>query len=117
MTIKQTVYSALSSVLANTWAVELPVDVQWPAIVFDIDTTPEQAWVQGGTYDQHTIGVVIYAKTIGEIDTLKSQVDTALEAITGYMVDGDRGDATYEDDPSVYGYFSNHVIRLRRSDG
>lgn len=117
MTIKQSVNSALSAVLANTWAVELPPDVQWPAIVFDIETTPEQAWVLGGTYDQHTVGVVIYAKTIGELDALKSQVDTAMESITGYMLDGDRGDSPYEDDPSVYGFYSNHVIRLRRSDG
>lgn len=117
MTIKQTIYSALSAVLANTWATELPVDVTFPCIVFDIETTPEQQWVLGGGYDQHTVGVVIYAKTLGELDTLKPQVDTALEAIAGYMLDGDRGDANYEDDPSVYGFYSNHVIRLRRSDG
>lgn len=117
MTIKQTINTALSAVLANTWANELPPDPTFPVIVFEIESTPEQQWVLGGTYDQHTVGVVIYAKTLGELDTLKPQVDTALEAITGYMLDGDRGDADYEDDASVYGFYSNHVIRLRRADG
>lgn len=117
MTIKQTINTALSAVLANTWAIELPPDVAFPAIVFDIETTPEQQWVQGGGYDQHTVGVVIYAKTLTELDTLKPQVDAALEAIPGYMLDGERGDADYEDDASVYGFYSNHVIRLRRADG
>ena len=117
MTIHQTVYAALAAVLPNTWATELPPDVTWPAMVFDIETTPEQQWVQGGGYDQHSIGVVIYAKTMGELATYKPLIDAALEAVPGYMADGDRGDADYEDDPSLYGYYCNHVIRLTRAQG
>lgn len=116
MTIKTTVNTALSAVLSNTWAVELPVEPTWPAIVFDIDTTPEDFWATpaGSAYDQHTINVVILAKTQTEIETLLPQVNTALEAVTGYLLDGERGDAAYEDDASIYAYFTNHVIRTPR---
>ena len=117
MTIKQTVLTALSAALPNTWAVELPQNPTYPAIVFEIDTAPEQQWVLGGGYDQHTVSVVILAKTLGEIETLNPQIIAAMEAIPGYMLDGDKGDADYEDDASVYAYFSNHVIRLRQDAG
>lgn len=117
MSIKQTVNTALSAVLNNTWAVELPVEPTFPAIVFEIETTPEQQWVQGGGYDQHTVTVSILAKTLDEVHTLNLAVIAAMEAIPGYLLDGDRGDASYEDDPSLYGYFSNHVIRLQKNLG
>lgn len=117
MTIAEIINTALSAVLSNTWSEELPPEPVWPAIVFNIESTPEQQWVQGGGYDQHSVGVVIYAKLKTEIKLLKPLVLAALEAIPGYMLDGDFGDANYEDDASVYGFYSNHVIRLRRSDG
>jgi hypothetical protein len=116
MTIKTTVYTALNAVLSNSWAVELPPSPTWPAIVFEVDTTPEDFWATpaGAAYDQHTISVVILAKTQNEIETLLPQVNTALEGVAGYLLDGDRGDAAYEDDASVYAYFTNHVIRTPR---
>lgn len=114
MSIKQILTSALSAVLPNTWAVELPADPVWPALVFDIDTKPEPGWVLGGGYDQHTVSVVILARTLGEIEALQPQIDAALQAVAGYMTDEDRGDADYEGDASLYAYFSNHVIRIRR---
>lgn len=114
MTVYQTVTTALKTVLANSWATELPNNVTFPAIVFDVETTPEPQWVLGGTYEQHTVGVFIYAKTLGEIQTLKPLIYAALQAVPGYMLDADSGDAEYEDDASVYGNYSNHVIRLRQ---
>lgn len=114
MSIKQILTGALSAVLPNTWAVELPADPAWPAIVFDIDTKPESGWVQGGGYDQHTVSIVILARTLGEIEDLQLQIDAALQVVAGYLTDEDRGDADYEGDASLYGYFSNHVIRTRR---
>jgi len=117
MSIKQTVLTALSAVLSNTWAVELPVNPTFPAIVFEVDTTPEQQWVQGAGYDQHTISVTILARTLDEVQTLNLAVIAAMEVIPGYLLDGDRGDAAYEGDASVYGYFSNHVIRLQKNLG
>lgn len=115
MTIKSQVLTALTAVLANTWAVELPEQPTWPAIVFDIDSEPEPNWVQDGGYDRHTISVVILAKTLVEIPALQTSVDAALAAIPVYMGEEGRGDADYEPDPSVYAYFSNHVIRTRRT--
>jgi hypothetical protein len=114
MSIKQIMLAALSGVLANTWAVELPLSPVWPALVFDIDTTPETGWVMGGGYDQHTVNVVILARSLGEIEALQVQVDAALSVLAGYLRDDDRGDADYEGDASVYGYFSTHVLRTRR---
>lgn len=114
MTIYQTVTTALKTVLANSWATELPSNVTFPAIVFDVESVPEQQWVLGGSYDQHTVGVFIYAKTLTELTTLKPLVVTALQTIEGYMLDGESGDAEYEEDASVYGFYTNHVIRLRQ---
>ena len=113
MTIQATVTAALSAVLANTWAVELPVEPTWPAIVFDIDSTPEDRWVLGGGYDQHLVAVVILARERTEIATLRPQIEAALQAIPGYMADEEHGDADYADDPSVYAYFMNFRIRTR----
>jgi hypothetical protein len=113
-TIKQLVTTALSPVVSNTWAVELPLNPTWPAIVFDIETQPEKGWVLGGGYEQHTVSVVILAKTQGEITALHAQVKTAMKSIVGYLEDGDHGDADYEPDASVYGYFSNHIVRKRQ---
>lgn len=115
MTIHADITTALSAVLANTWAGELPEQPTWPAIVFDIDTDPEQGWVLGGGYDQHTVAVVSLAKTRTELAALQVQIDAAMEALPGYLRDEGRGDADYEDDASVYAYFANYVIRRSRS--
>ncbi|WP_395008647.1 hypothetical protein [Undibacterium sp.] len=114
MNIKQRVIAALSPVLNNTWAVELPSNPMWPAIIFDIETQPEKGWVMGGGYEQLTVSVVILAKTQAEISALHEQVKVAMKAVAGYLEDGDHGDADYEPDASVYGYYSNHVVRMRQ---
>lgn len=117
MTIKTIINTALSGVLANTWAVELPLQPTFPAIIFEINTVPEDNWAvppSGSAYDQHTVFVTILAKTLAEIETLTPLVDTALEGIAGYLLDSERGDADYEPDASVYAFFCNHVIRQPR---
>jgi hypothetical protein len=70
--------------------------------------------VQGGGYDQHAVTVIVLAKEKTQITTLQPQIDTAFEGIEGYMFDDDRGDADYEDDPSVYAYYMNFVVRTPR---
>ena len=118
MSIKTIVNTALSGVLVNTWAVELPLQPTFPAIIFEINTVPEDNWAVpgafGSAYDQHTIFVTILAKTLTEIETLTPLVDTALEGVAGYMLDGECGDADYEPDASVYAFFCNHIIRKPR---
>jgi hypothetical protein len=113
MTIKSDLLAALTPVLANTWAVELPEQFTLPAIVFDVVSQAENVWTYGADYDQHTVSVTILAKTLAELPALQASVDTALMAMSGYLFDEERGDATYEDDASIYGFFSNHVIRYR----
>lgn len=114
MTIKQTVLATLEPILSNTWAVELPERPTWPAAVFDIDTEQEKSWVQGGGYDQHTVNVVILGRDLDQVETLKGQMRTAMESLSGYMDTESEGDAEYEDDPEVYSYFMNFRIRARR---
>lgn len=116
MSIKATIITALTPVLSNVWAVELPVKPTFPAIVFEIETNPENIWAtpSGAAYDQHTVSVVILAKTLTQVETLLAQTIAALELIPGYLLDGERGDASYEEDASVYGYYTNHVIRKQR---
>lgn len=111
MTINQSVLSALTPIVANTWAVELPENPTFPALVFEVETNPEQTWVMGGGYDQHTVTVYILTKTVQERIAIESQIKTALGNVSGYLFEGDSGDADYEDDASIYAYFSTHVIR------
>lgn len=113
MTIKSDLLAALTPVLSNTWAIELPVQPIFPVIVFDLSSQAENVWTLGADYDRHTVSVVLLTKTLAEIATLQPQIDAALMAMPGYMLDEERGDAPYEGDASVYGFFSNHVIRYR----
>ena len=115
MTIKQSVLAALEPVLANTWAIELPERPTWPAIVFEVETAPETGWTIGAGYEQNVVNVVILSRDLEEVEALKPQVRTAIEVLPGYMTDEDHGDAEYEGDPEVYGYFMNFRIRTQQS--
>jgi hypothetical protein len=113
MTVKSDVNTALSAVLANTYAIELPSEPTWPAIVYEIDTERETGWVLGAEYEQHVIAVTLLSDSLAEVATLKDQVETAMRALDGYMGLEDHGDAEYEDDARIYGYFMNYRIRTR----
>lgn len=112
-TVKEIVTTALSAVLTNTWAVELPPDPTYPALVFEIETDTETAWCLGGGYDQHDIVITILSTTQEQIDTLKPQIRTAIEALASFMYEDQSGDVSFEDDPNVYGY--QMTFRLRTS--
>lgn len=114
MTIKQLVLGLLEPHCANTWAIELPHSPSWPAVVFEIDSTPEGQWVYGGGYDQHTVSVVVLAETLDEIEALKPGIRTALEAPLQSLGLEDEGDADYEADPEVYAYYFTAVFRTPR---
>lgn len=111
MTIGTTINTALTAVLANTWAVELPPEPEFPAIVFEIDSTPETGWVLGAGYTQHVITVTTLAYTRTELMALAASIQSAMEAITGFITEEESGDASFEDLPGVYGYFQNFRIR------
>lgn len=111
MTIGTTITTSLTAVLANAWAVELPPEPTFPAIVFEIDSTPEPGWVLGGGYTQHVVTVTVFSKTRTELITLKNSVQTAIEAIAGFITEEESGDAQFEDLPGVYAYFQNFRIR------
>ncbi len=112
MTINELLLSTITPILSNVWADELPVDATFPAIVFEVVTESEKTWVLGGGYDQHAVTLYFYTKTLPERTTLEKAVREALQALPSYLIDGERGDAEYEEDASVYAYFSDHVIRL-----
>jgi len=114
MNIDQLVTSALSPVLSNSFSANLPLNPTWPAIFFTVETQPESGWVLGGGYEQHTVSVIILAKTKNEIATLLEQVKAAMKQIPVYLIEGGSGDAEYEADASVYGYYTEHVIRMRQ---
>lgn len=114
MTINETIIAALTPVLSNIWAVELPPNPTFPALVFEVETTPEQTWVQGGGYDQHAVTIYVLARSRDTVATLLQQVNAALEALPQYIVAGDAGDADFEDDAEVYAYFVTHTLRLPR---
>lgn len=115
MTIKEMVYQALTAVLPNSHAVELPKRPTWPAIVFEIDTQPEVGWTIGAGYEQNVVTVVILSPDLDQIEVFKSQIRSAIEVLSGYMTDEEHGDAEYEADPEVYGYFMNFRIRTQQS--
>jgi len=108
------VTSLLTPVLANSWAIELPPNPTWPAIVFEVATEPEEGWSAGVSYDRHDVQVVILARTLDEVLTLQPQVVAAFEACPQLMYEDASGDADYEADAEVYGRFVTFVLRTRR---
>ncbi len=111
MTIGTTINTALTAVLANAWAAELPPEPVFPAIVFEIDSTPETGWVLGGGYTQHVVSVYSFAHTKTELATLRPSIQAAMELIEGFITEEESGDAQFEDLPGVYAYYQNFRIR------
>jgi len=111
MTIGTTITTALNAVLANSWADTLPPEPTFPAIVFEIDSTPESGWVLGGGYTQHVVTVTTFAHTKTEITTLTALVESSIETITGFIADEESGTAQFEELPGVYAFFQNFRIR------
>lgn len=111
MTIGSSIKTALESVLANSWAVELPVDPDFPAIVYEVDSTPETDWVIGGGYTQHVVTVTSFSYQKSELMTLVAAIQASIEQITGFITEEESGDANFEELPSVYAYFQNFRIR------
>lgn len=116
MTIHELLTQALGSVLANTWAVELPPRPTWPAAVFDVDSEPEDQWCAGGGYTRHDVHLVVLARTIEELDALLpagggGPFRDALEVLPAYQYEDGSGDADYEPDPEIYGRYL--TVRMR----
>ena len=59
MTVHETITAALVPAMPNTWARELPPDPVWPALVFDVDSEPEEAWSMAGGYTAHDVNVYL----------------------------------------------------------
>lgn len=114
MTIDEILYAALSAVLPNAHSVELPDKPTWPALVFEVNSTPEPGWVLGGGYDQHEVMVSTLARSKREIHELKAQIVAALEALSGYLGEEFAGDADYQGEAGVYAYVQNFRLRTRR---
>lgn len=115
MTIGATVSTALSAVLANSWAVELPPETAYPAIVFEIDSTPETGWVRGVRHTQHVVTVTTFARTRTELATYEASIQSAMEVLTGFVAEEESGDAAFEELPGVYAFFQNFRIRTTTS--
>lgn len=115
-TIHQQLTATLVAVLPNSWAVELPPDPQWPALVFDVDSQPEEAWSMGGGYTQHDVHIIVLARTLEELDAWlpldgAGPLRPALEAMEAYQFEDACGDSEYEPDPDLYARFL--TVRLR----
>lgn len=119
MTISSRVTDALNTVLTNTWAVELPPEPTFPALVFAVSTIPEQNWSPAEIYLQHEVTVFIYVESKQQIATYRPQIVTAIETINDagfrYFGEEESGDAEFEDFPGVYAYFINFRIRERNA--
>lgn len=114
MTVEEQIFTALSAVLANTHAVELPERPTWPALVFEVGSNPEEGWVKDGGYDLNDVVVTSLSPRKAELLELKLKIRAALEALPGYMGDEFSGDADYQGDAAVYAYVQNFRIRTRR---
>lgn len=113
MTIGSDVNTALTAVLANTYAVELPDNPTWPALLFEIKSERETGWTIGAEYEQHIVTVNILSTSKSQISTIRSQVETTIKVMDGYMGLEDHGDADYEDDARVYAYYMEFRVRTR----
>lgn len=116
MTVHTVLTAALTAVLANSWAKELPPAPAFPALVFDVDSAPEPQWSAGGGYTAHEVTLIVMAMTMEELDVLLpadggGTIRGAVEAIASYQFEEDSGDADYEPDARVYARFL--TVRLR----
>lgn len=104
----------------NSWAVELPPRPQFPAVVFSVETEPEESWCMGGGYDQHTVQIVALADTLEELGQLiptspaDGPIRAAIEALACYQYEDSSGDAKYEPDPRKYGRHITVILRTPR---
>ena len=114
-TPKSIVLGALTSVLHNSWAIELPPSPTFPAAVFRLESEPEDNWCADGGYDQHSVDIFILAKTLSQAEALRTQICVALEALPEAMFEEARGDAPYEDDPNVFALTLSYRLRTRRA--
>ena len=118
-TIHETITAALQHI-SNSWAIELPPEPVFPAVVFNVETEPESGWCMGGGYDQHTVQIVALADTLEELDALiptspaAGPIRSAVEALDAYQYEDSSGDAAYEPDPRKYGRHVTVVLRTPR---
>lgn len=113
MAIETTITTALTAVLANSWADELPPESTFPALVFEIESTPESDWVLGGGYTQHVVTVFTYSYTKTELATLRASIQSTIEVIAGFITEEESGSAQFEELSGVYAYFQNFRIRTQ----
>ncbi len=116
MTVHEIITAALVPAMPNTWARELPPDPVWPALVFDVDSEPEEAWSMAGGYTAHDVNVLVMATTMEELDVLLpldggGPLRAALEGLEHYQYEDESGDADYEPDPRIYARYL--TVRLR----
>jgi len=112
--ISERVYQALSAVEPNTYAVQLPDEPTWPALVFEISSNPEPGWVKDGGYDQNDIVVMTFSRSREQIVALKAAILDAISALDGFLGDEFAGDAAYQGEADVYAYVQNFQVRTRR---
>lgn len=121
MNVHATLLATLEAVVPNSWAIELPPTPTFPALLFDLDSKPEEAWCQGAGYDRHTLNVVAIAPTLAAALALipsgaGGPVRAALEALGAlYMFEEDSGDADYEPDARLYARFLAVQLRTPRT--
>ncbi len=113
--INEQVYQALAAVEPNTHAVELPDDPTWPALAFEITSTPEPGWVKDGGYDQNEIVVMTFSRSREQIVSIKAAILAAISRLDGFLGDEFSGDAHYQGEADVYAYVQNFQVRTRRS--
>ena len=114
MTINAIILAVITPIIGNVWADELPPDTTWPACMFEVETEPEQTWVQGGGYDQHTVTVYVLSRSKSEAVAKAKLVSDAFELLSQHLMAGESGPGDYEDDAQVYVQFFKHTLRLPR---
>lgn len=113
MTIKSDLLAALTPVLANTYAVTLPNNPTWPALLFEVETEKETGWIPDGVYKRHSVTVTIFSTSLSQVASLRDQVATAMGPLSDHNGPEDEGDATYEGDAAAYAYFLNFHVRSK----
>jgi hypothetical protein len=114
MSIKSDLKAALEPVLTNTHAGRLPNNPSWPAIIYEIATEKETGWTPDGSYYLHTVTITILSRSLANIATLRDAIKTAMGPLSDNNGPDDEGDASYEGDANVYGYFLNFIVRMKQ---
>jgi len=103
--IRQRLQEIVSAALLNSHYKNLPDNPEFPALIWEVETAPEEQWSMGGGYDRHTVNIIVLDYDADAFQAIIASVRAAIEADPYFQYEDSSGDSEYEPNPLVYGQY------------